>query len=1612
MPKLLFLDIETDAIGAKVKDIGCWQKDGAPYHGGSVKRCIELINATEFIGGHNILLHDIPVLRKISGQADLAENKIIDTLFLSPLLFPARPYHRLVKDDKLQTEEKNNPVNDAQNAAMLFDDELTEWYNLSERWQAFYFHLLNNHPAFTTFFRLVGYQRSFSKEQVAGAIRKTLQQKICQHAPLAHLMETEPVALAYALSLIHASDQYAITPPWVLHQFPAVQRILYMLRGKPCIEGCEYCHQALDAHLALKRYFGYDDFRKYGGQPLQEQAVKSAVEGRSLLAIFPTGGGKSITFQLPALMAGAANKALTVVISPLQSLMKDQVDNLENRSITDAVTINGLLDPIERQKSIQRIEGLEPDTALANILYLSPESLRSVTIERLLLGRTISRIVVDEAHCFSSWGQDFRVDYLYIGDFIRNLQQKKGLQDPIPVSCFTATAKQKVVEDICLYFKEKLNLDLKIFRSEVARTNLRYEVIPKEDEDSKYAEVRRLLETKKCPAIIYVSRTRRAYELAMRLAADGFSALPYHGKMDKEEKVANQNAFIKGEVDIMVATSAFGMGVDKSNVGMVIHFEISDSLENYVQEAGRAGRDEQIQADCYVLFNEEDLDKHFLLLNQTKLDIKEINQIWKAIKDLDKRKGKIHQSALDIARQAGWDDSVRNIETRVTTAIAALEESKYVRRGQNMPRLYASSILAPSAQTAIDQINASSKFTDKDKTGAIRIIKKLFSSKSKRLATEEEAESRVDYIADHLSLVQDEVIRLIQLMRAEKILDDTKDLTAFVKRGEKLNKSLAVFEQMSRLERFAFHQLGDVEQVYNLKELNEAAAEAGCNQASPQKLRTLVNIWTVKHWIKRKPLEGSKNHIAMMLLQPRQEMLAKMERRHKIGEIVLRHLFEKLEQENKPVDDAEEWLVDFSILELCEVVARQSTLFGLNPTTSELEDCLFYLSRIEAIKLEGGFLVLYNKLTIERLEKNNLVKYKVEDYSKLKQFYESRSQQIHIVGEYARKMIEHYDEALQFVDDYFRLNQQSFLTKYFPGDRQTDISRTLTPAKFRQLFDNLSTQQLSIILDKKSERIVVGAGPGSGKTKLLVHKLASLLLTENVKHEQLLMLTFSKAAAIEFKSRLISLIGNAAHFVEIKTFHAYCFDLLGKVGRLEGAAQIIKEAVARIRDGSIERSHITKAVLVVDEAQDIDADEYELISAIIEVNEGIRVIAVGDDDQNIYTFRGADVRYLRALLDPGGAFYELVTNYRSVPELVQVSNEWVKNLHGRLKQTPLEPWRQEQGIITITQYQCRHLVEPLVKAIKKEPLAGTTCVLTQTNEEALQVVGLLRHYGITTRLIQSIESFNLYHLKELRWFTDAIERCGEGPLVTAEDWENLKRQFIQKFERSSLKNRCLLMMRQFEQVANIRKYKSDWKSFVLESRFEDFVQVQGETIFVSTTHKAKGKEFDNVFFLLNQFDPRSQEKCREFYVGITRAKNNLHIHYNGSFLQNLQADGLLHFSDANQYEPPHLITCILTHEDVQLGYFAFVAHRATDLLSGDTLKVSSEGLCNGRDELIVKFSKKFQERVAWHGARGYKLEAARVAYRVWWKAEDSDNSIEIILPEITFHRKIIGGRDI
>lgn len=1572
-----FVDVEVGLKDKRIHDIGILRWDGAKYHSADKRAAISFLEDVDFVCGHNVIHHD---MKYLLGD-EVQRWQLVDTLYVSPLLFPERPYHHLLKDDKLMNEQMNNPVNDCEKACDLLMDEIAKWKALPVAQRFIYATLLHDVTEFAGFLAMVDAE-TCDETTLLEHIRTAYEGRICRHADLAAIIEQQPVELAFALALISTTERNSITPPWVLHNYPNVENVVHRLRHTRCVEGCDYCSKYLDAHYNLKYFFGYDQFRTYEGEPLQENAVKAAVDSKSLLAIFPTGGGKSLTFQLPALMEARSVHGITVVISPLQSLMKDQVDNLAERGITDAVTINGLLDPISRSLAIERVQNGD-----ASLLYIAPEMLRSKTIEKILMARHVVRFVVDEAHCFSSWGQDFRVDYLYIGKFISEYQKRKQLQRPIPVSCFTATAKQKVVQDICDYFKQTLNLDLQLFASSASRTNLRYSVIHAETDEDKYMKLRSLIAESDCPTIVYVSRTKRTKMLAEKLTRDGYKALPFNGRMDSDEKIANQEAFMSDNVRIIVATSAFGMGVDKSDVGLVVHYDISDSLENYVQEAGRAGRNPHLQAKCFVLYNDNDLDKHFILLNQTKLSISEIQQVWKAVKDMTRQRMQTCCSALEIARKAGWDDSVTDIETRVRTAIAALEQAGYLERGNNVPHVYATGITVKSMDEARKRITSSLLFHNEEVEKAVRIIKSLISQKHIAKAQDAEAESRVDYLADILGLTKSEVVSAVERMRQEGILADTKDVSAYLNdTGESENRSRLLLRRFTRLERYILDHITDGALRISCKQLNDDAQKNGITTATEKDIRTLLYFLTVKGYTRKK--EDAAHNIELTRQADMQSTIKRFEKRLNICTFAVEWLYRQAQ--NTTLEESKKNGVQFSVVELLNDLKAQGQTFFESLDDLQLEDVeesLLYLSKIGALKLEGGFLVLYNAMNIRRL-KDNKLRYKQEDYRMLNEFYRQKIQQVHIVGEYANLMVRDYDAALQYVHDYFQMDYKAFVQKYFKGERVEQIERNITSKKYEQLFNQLSKKQMQIISDKESRVIVVAAGPGSGKTRVLVHKLASLLLLEDVKHEQLLMLTFSRAAATEFKQRLMGLIGNAAHFVEIKTFHSYAFDLLGRIGNLEDAKDVVERAARMISEGEVEPNRIGKTVLVVDEAQDMSSEEFALVRALMSVNEEMRVIAVGDDDQNIYEFRGSDSNYMRQLLaDDKSTFVEMTENYRSTQHVVAFANAFVKGIHNRMKQTPILSMSKDEGTVVVTHHASHIMFQRVVSDLLRQRNSGTISVLTHTNEEAVILVALLRKHGLRSKLIQSMDGFRFWNMAEVRLFLKYIERDTHTPIVTDEVWNEAKRKTFQAYATSSslpYLKRCIEL---FEKI-NKAKYLTDFKELVFESTTEDFCDTSDADVVVSTIHKSKGCEFDDVYMLVSQPQHVTDSEMRSYYVGMTRARKRLFIYTNSTLFDRLPAD--IHQVDQTPYVFPDEVMLQLSHKDVNLGFFKSRKKEILSLRSGEKLCFANNLLyVPNNQQPVAQLSQKMQAELAQWALKGYLVSSATIRFVVAWKPKDA-----------------------
>ena len=1577
-----FVDVEVGVKDKRIHDIGILRWNGATFHSGNKKDALRFLNSADFICGHNVIHHDMKYLLGDENHKWI----LVDTLYMSPLLFPNRPYHHLLKDDKLMSEQMNNPVNDCTKARDLMMDELAKWDSMTDEMKRIYATLLHDVKEFHGFMTMVNADVC-EKKDLATLIQTVYHEQICQHADLETIIIQRPVELAFALALISTTEHNSITPPWVLLHYPNVEAVIHSLRHSLCAEGCNYCKQFLEVNYNLKRIFGYDQFRTYDGEPLQENAARAAIEGKSLLAIFPTGGGKSLTFQLPALMESRTVHGLTVVISPLQSLMKDQVDKLADMGITDAVTINGLLDPITRSLAIKRVQSGD-----ASLLYIAPEMLRSKTIEKILMARHVVRFVIDEAHCFSSWGQDFRVDYLYIGKFISQYQKRKKINYSIPISCFTATAKQKVIQDICDYFKQTLDIDLQLFASKASRTNLRYSVIYAETDEDKYSRLRSLIAECDCPTIVYVSRTKRTKLLAQRLSRDGFKALPYNGQMESEEKVGNQEAFMNDRVRIIVATSAFGMGVDKNDVGLVVHYDISDSLENYVQEAGRAGRDPNLNAKCYVLYSDSDLDKHFILLNQTKLSISEIQQVWKAIKAMTKQRMQTSCSALEIARQAGWDDSVHDIETRVRTAISALEQAGYLERGNNVPHVYATGITVKNVEEARKRITQSLLFESGDVEKAVRIIKSLISQKHIAKAQNADAESRVDYLADILGLSKNEVVSVVGRMRQEGILADSMDISAYLHdTGESENRSKLLLKRFTRLERYILDHIPDESLRISCKQLNDDAQKEGITTATEKDIRTLLYFLTVKGYTRKK--EDAAHNVEVSRMADMQSIIQRFEKRLEICTFAVEWLFHQTQFSTD--EDNKKKGVQFSVVELLNDLKKhgQSLFISLDDVQLEdVEEALLYLSKIGALKLEGGFLVLYNAMSIRRI-KDSKLRYKQDDYKMLNEFYKQKIQQVHIVGEYANLMVKNYDAALQYVQDYFQMDYKHFIQKYFKGERVNQIERNITSHKYAQLFDTLSKKQMQIISDDKSRVIVVAAGPGSGKTRVLVHKLASLLLLEDVKHEQLLMLTFSRASASEFKQRLMALIGNAAHYVEIKTFHSYSFDLLGRIGNLDEVKDVVRRAAKMINDGEVEPNRISKTVLVIDEAQDMSAEEYELVHALMNVNEDMRVIAVGDDDQNIYEFRGSDSRFMQKLLnEPDSSFIEMTENYRSTRHVVDVANAFVKGINNRMKHEPIVSLSADDGTVKIIHCSSHIMYQRIVTDLLAQRGKGSMCILTGTNEEAVILVALLRKHGLNSKLIQSMDGLRFWNMAEVRFFLKIIKKNTNTPLISNETWEEAKQKTLQMYGNSASLHYLKRCIEMFEQTSKT-KYWTDFKEFVFESTVEDFCDITDADVVVSTVHKSKGREFDDVYLLIKQPLHVTDFELRRYYVGMTRAKQRLYIYTNSEIFSRLPAD--LHEVDQTEYGLPDQIMLQLSHKDVNLGFFKSIKREILSLRAGDRLRFANNYLYPlNSQKAVAQLSQKMQTELLIWSEKGYYVSCATIRFIVAWKPKDAPKEEE------------------
>ena len=438
-------------------------------------------DGAKWIIGHNLIAHDLEVLARLDPNLALLSLKPIDTLYLSPLAFPRNPYHRLVKHYKtpgLARHQKNDPLLDAGTTLQLLADACAAFQKADPELLSCWHWLLSRspeHAGFDDLFSLIRRAPAPDDASARHAILSQLSKYGCStRAREIANSSTNPLSLAWLLGWLPVAGGNSTIPPYVLHRAPEVHALARKLRSTRCSDpSCSRCSSAPTLEEDLSRLFGVRSFRETPSVPdrgsLQRLLVEEQLSGQSVLGIMPTGSGKSIAYQLPALLRHEQVGALTVVIMPLLSLMTDQVSGLRGKGVSSIDTINGLLSYPERTEVLKRVR--LGDTG---VLLIAPEQLRNRSVRHALEHRVIGAWVFDEVHCLSKWGHDFRPDYRYAARFIS--EHAGGAPIP-PILGLTATAKRDVIDEIREHFQHHLDLEMEVYDAGVRRDNLDFQFL-------------------------------------------------------------------------------------------------------------------------------------------------------------------------------------------------------------------------------------------------------------------------------------------------------------------------------------------------------------------------------------------------------------------------------------------------------------------------------------------------------------------------------------------------------------------------------------------------------------------------------------------------------------------------------------------------------------------------------------------------------------------------------------------------------------------------------------------------------------------------------------------------------------------------------------------------------------------------------------------------------------------------------------------------------------------------------------------------------------------------------------------------------------------------------
>ena len=1690
LTRCISIDLEVDPRSARVFAFAAVsQNRSGPliFRGGNPDDALQKLDAfvldCDHLIGHNILRFDLPHLMALRPRLATLGKSPIDTLWLNPLAFPRNPYHHLVKhyhDGRLQAGHVNHPELDAQLVFKLLEDQLAAFsrLNLEHPDALLAYHYLSTrsdaHAGFDAVFKSCRTGPTPSSDEARDAIQRLLIDRACvtqTNAVLENVSSpNEGWPLAYALSWISVAGGDSVMPPWVRAQFPDAARIVRQLRDTACEnQECVWCREKSDPRQALSRWFGFDNFRPQPmdelGRPLQERIVDEAMRGRSVLGILPTGTGKSVCYQVPALSKFDKTGVLSVVISPLVALMADQVQGLARIGITSAVTVNGTLSLPERQQALDRVR-----LGDAAMLLISPEQLRSNSIRSVLAQREVGLWVLDEAHCVSKWGHDFRPDYRYISRFIREFS---GDRSPAPVLCLTATAKPEVVRDIREHFKARLDIDLLLLDGGAVRTNLTFNVLPTQRE-TKLSDILDAIEGALPPegasgAIVYCATRSETERVADFLKQQNLSAEHFHAGMTSEEKKEVQERFRTGSLRIIAATNAFGMGIDKPDIRLVVHGDIPGSLENYLQEAGRAGRD-RAPAKCVLLFAEEDIERQFSMSARSRLERHEIGAILKALRRIETKTGKsgevvatsgeIVRSELDreFDRDSATDD------TRVKTAVSWLEEASLLTREENRVQVFPSSLRVSTLKEATALLNKSATMTEARRDQLISIVRHL-------MTTPRDSGVSTDELASISGLTGSGLNKALADLETLGIARNDTALTAFVHIGVE-GQSSQRLESASRLEadlialmRELHPDADDLKHVpLHLPSMCQALRDKGHPVVRPDIIDRILGSLAQDG----RDEDGGRGSIhrrratlttSMIRLQRSWSSLERASAlRRQAAALLLEHLVGRAPRGVRGKDIQ----VETTLGDLVAAVKNDAILSGEVQSPAKLADrAMMSLHELEVVTLGKGLTIFRPAMTIHL--RRGSTKFTQKDYEPLEEHYEEKTLQTHVMATYAKVGIDSIDKAQQLSEDYFVVDRDTFVRRWLPG-RGAEIRRQTTSESWKRIVEVLDNpiQQKIVSDDRERTNVLVLAGPGSGKTRVLVHRIAYLVRVKREDPSGILVLSYNRHAAAEIRDRLRSLLGDDAQHVTISTCHALAMRLVGASFSKRTAdsgyfKSVMTEAVEHLQGNGLspseaeaQRDTLIRGFrwILVDEYQDIGPDEYALISAVAgrsldDDDLRLSLFAVGDDDQNIYAFAGASITYIRRFEEDYKAKPAfLVENYRSTRHIVETANTVIVGARNRLKDDhPITVDRRREkdapggllekldpvakGRVQLLQCfagpgaQAMAAVDELIRLSQLIP--GWSWARTAIIARNWRQLEYTRAYAEAAGLPVEMANERLpsiWRLREMQLLVDALRQSSDQ-LIGAAD--------LASALRSLSPNQWTKLIEQG--VTELGHELSEKKMPALDA-IEWLAEWAHDTrsaqrgLLLLTAHRAKGLEFDDVVIIDSDWARLSKDEDpdaprRLFYVAMTRARRSLSIVTAGE--QNfLDAD--LHSTVRRRILPDANAALAVRRRyqmpDVQMVDLSYAGRLDAENPSlnaiksaqvGDPISLAHEGgrwlVKDAANRTIGRMAQRFSI------PDGLPLLRGTIGAIICWRKSDSDevyrNSMrreewEVVLPELVF----------